>query len=70
MLNTPCSMHFYFDSEGRRKSNHSLKDCRTFQWMLPVFGRSNQNAPWQGFVGAPKSVAFNAPLHHHCLHRI
>lgn len=61
MLNAPCTMHYYIDDEGRRQSNHLLKDCRTFQRMLPVFGRTNQNASRQGFAGAPGSVAFSAP---------
>ena len=29
LLNGPCQMHYYIDSEGRRQSNHLLKDCRT-----------------------------------------
>jgi hypothetical protein len=61
MLNATCTMHYYIDDEGCMQSNHLLKNCRTFQRMLPVFGRSNQNAPRQGLDGAPRSVAFNTP---------
>jgi hypothetical protein len=61
MLNAPCTMHYYINDEGRRQSNHMLKYYRTFQQMLPVFERSNQNAPRKGFFGAPRSSALNAP---------
>jgi hypothetical protein len=54
-------MHYYINDEGRIQSNNLLKDCRTFQRMLPVFRRSNQNAPRQCIARAHGSVAFNAP---------
>jgi hypothetical protein len=31
LLNRPCQMHFYLDSEGKRQSGHLQKDFRTFQ---------------------------------------
>jgi hypothetical protein len=31
IMNGPCQMHFYIDSDGKRASGHLQKDCRTFQ---------------------------------------
>jgi hypothetical protein len=60
-------MHFYFDSEGRRQSNHLVKDYRTSQRMLQVFGRAHQG---KGLLGCLGRLLSMHPLHHHCLHRI
>jgi hypothetical protein len=61
MLNAPCTMHYYIDDEGCRQSNHLMKDYMTCQRMIPVFRKTNQNAPRQGLDGVPGSVAFNTP---------
>ncbi|KAK1663298.1 hypothetical protein QYE76_051457 [Lolium multiflorum] len=34
MMNGPCQMHFFLDSNGKRQSGHLQKDCRNFQAML------------------------------------
>jgi hypothetical protein len=34
MLNGPCQMHFFLDSNGKRQSGHLQKDCRNFQAMF------------------------------------
>jgi hypothetical protein len=54
-------MHSYFDSEGRRQSNHLMKECRTFLRLQGAFGVLHNDAAKQGFTGAPGTVAINAP---------
>jgi hypothetical protein len=54
-------MHFYIDSEGRRQSNHLMKDCRTFLKLQGAFNATQREATNLGFRGAPGSLALNAP---------
>jgi hypothetical protein len=44
MMNGPCQMHFYLDSNGKRQSGHLQKDFRNFQAILRVAGIANAQA--------------------------
>ena len=44
MMNGPCQMHFFLDSNGKRQSGHLQKDCRNFQAMLRYAGHANAQA--------------------------
>ena len=53
ILNGPYNMHFYVDSEGKRRSNHLMKECRTFLWLQGAFSAKQTEAANQGFTGVP-----------------
>ena len=36
-LSGSCTIHFYTDDEGKRKSSHLLKDCRHFQKLQEAY---------------------------------
>ena len=44
MMNGPCQMHFFLDSNGKRQSGHLQKDCRNFQAMLRWAEHANARA--------------------------
>jgi hypothetical protein len=54
-------MHYTYVN-GKRVSNHLMKDCRTFIKMQEVFGSKQAKARHQGYAGTPGSAAYNAPL--------
>jgi hypothetical protein len=60
ILNGPCNMHYTF-IDGRRASNHKMKDCQTFIELHEAVGSKQSKAQSQGYTGTPRSVAYNAP---------
>jgi hypothetical protein len=50
LLNGPCQMHFYVDSDGRRKLGHLQKDCRTFQALQRATESTEAEAIRRGYA--------------------
>ena len=61
LLNGPCQMHYYIDSEGRRQSNHLLKDCRTWRYLQRATNATQTEAVNRGFVNGPRSEVHLPP---------
>jgi hypothetical protein len=61
LLNGPCQMHFYIDSDGRRQADHLQKDCRTFQALQRAIERSTADAVRRGCVQGPWSEVHLPP---------
>jgi hypothetical protein len=61
LLNGPCQMHYYIDSEGRRQSNHLLKDCRTWRALQKATSATQVEAVNRGFVNGPRSEVHLPP---------
>lgn len=60
-LNGPCQMHYTYDTQGKRVSNHTMRECRTFQNLQRVMNTSQQQAVQQGYAAGPRSEV-HAPL--------
>jgi hypothetical protein len=50
MLNGPCHIHYAF-IDGKRVSEHAMKDCRTFLKLQEVAGHKQAEARSQGYDG-------------------
>jgi hypothetical protein len=61
ILNGPCNMHYFYGPNGKKVSNHLMKDCCTFLKLQGAFGTKQAEARNQGYVGTPGSIAYNAP---------
>ena len=57
----PCTFHFFFDGEGRRRSTHALKDCRKFIVLQETYANVQRSALNQGYPVIPGQPAINAP---------
>jgi hypothetical protein len=53
-------MHYAY-IDGKRVSNHLMRDCRTFLKLQEAIGSKQTEAQNQGYVGAPGSITYNAP---------
>jgi hypothetical protein len=60
MLNGPCHMHYTY-IDGKRVSNHAMKDCRTFIKLQEVVGSKQAKARNQGYARALGAAANNVP---------
>ena len=56
-----CTFHYYYDSEGKRRSAHALKDRRRFIDLQEAYARLERTAVEQGYPAAPGQSALNAP---------
>jgi hypothetical protein len=63
MLNIPCHMHYIY-IDGKRVSNHAMKDFRTFIKLQEVVGSKQAEARSQGYAGTPGAATNNAPPPH------
>ena len=61
-LTGPCTFHFYYDDNGKRKSTHMLKDCRKFMDLQEAYVQVQKSAVDQGYATVPGQTVFNAPL--------
>ena len=50
-LSGPCTFHFFFYGEGKRRSSHALKDCRKFIVLQETF--ANASRAGQPAINAP-----------------
>jgi hypothetical protein len=57
ILNGPCHMDYAYD-DGRRVSNHLMRDCRTFLKLQEAIGLKQ--------AGMQGSIAYDMPPHHRC----
>jgi hypothetical protein len=53
-------MHYTY-IDGKRISNHVMKDCRTFIKLQEAVGSKQAEARNQGYAGTPGAAANNAP---------
>jgi hypothetical protein len=61
MMNGPCQMHFFLDSNGKRQSGHLQKDCRNFQAMLRAAGIANTQAMNRNHQGPRSEIHLPPP---------
>jgi hypothetical protein len=54
-LNGPCQMHFFVDPQGKRQSNHLMKDCLTFINLQRAANASQTEAVNRGYARQVKS---------------
>jgi hypothetical protein len=43
-------MHYVYSPNGKKVSNHMMKDCRTFLWLQGAFGAKHAEARTQGYT--------------------
>jgi hypothetical protein len=60
ILNGPCHMHYAY-VDGKRVSNHLMRNYRTFLKLQEAVGSKQTEAQNQGYARAPGSIAYNAP---------
>jgi hypothetical protein len=53
-------MHYAY-VDGRRVSNHLMRDCQTFLILQEVVGYKQAKVQNQRYKGTPGSIAYNAP---------
>jgi hypothetical protein len=53
-------MHYTY-IDGKRVSNHAMKDCRTFIKLQEPVGSKQAEARGQGYAGTPGAAANNSP---------
>jgi hypothetical protein len=63
MLNGPCCMHYTYVN-GKRVSNHMMKDCQTFVKLQETVGSEQVEARNQVYAGTPRTTTNNMPLPH------
>jgi hypothetical protein len=54
-------MHYVMSPDGKRLSNHLIKDFRTFLKLKGAYGAKQVEAQNHGYAGTPRPVAHNAP---------
>jgi hypothetical protein len=55
MLNGPCHMHYAFIN-GKRVSQHAMKDCRTILKLQEAVGNKQAEARRQGYEGNTRNI--------------
>jgi hypothetical protein len=58
ILNEPCHMHYAY-VDGKRVSNHLMRDCRNFLKLQEATGSMQAEARNQGYTWTPRVVAYN-----------
>ena len=61
MLEGPCTYDYFTDDNGKRKSSHPLKECRTFLRLQAEFQNSQRSAANHGQQPVPGTIAYHAP---------
>jgi hypothetical protein len=61
IMNGPCQMHFYIDSDGKRASGHLQKDCRMFQALRRITENSQAEAVSRGYAQGLRSEVHVPP---------
>src|SRR3954462_6529852 len=61
LMNGPCQMHVYINSQGVKESGHLLKDCRTFQALRRVTDSTQAEAVSRGYAQGPRSKVHVPP---------